>query len=768
MSKHWKSARKAWGLIVALVMIAGLFIGCSSDKVTDPTSSGTPKPSATPSAATKAPEIEITYDETQFDVSGTTLVEYIGDGGAVVIPDQITVIGENAFAGCTQVTSVIFPKTVREIRAYAFDGCTGLTGVLTYKDNTLPNNLNYIGDCAFRGCTGVTEIALANKIYQMGTNVFENCTALTKATLPDQFLETGADTYLPAATFKGCAALTEVTIFSKAIRIDDSAFEGCISLQTVTLPTKLEVLGKKVFAGCAALSDIVFPKTLYAIGYGTLNDTAYYATAVENAATKENDADRYVMVGQNAIIAYIPANDEGDVALNIPDNAYGICEGAFDAFIQRIVSVDFSATSRMAKFGENIFKNAVKLESFSIPSKVQDIPAGLFDGCIKLATVDTTKSRLLSIGDNAFNNCKALNAIYLPDAITTIGSNAFYGCAAITEINLPKQIISIGDFAFKNCTSLSEFGFRKSLTYVGVQAFDNTIWYNNLSTYETTPTENQFHIYGDGVLIKADIFEDTIVIPEDVKSIAAFTFNGWTKIGDREFYGSSLPKSITIPVGVTSIGDYAFFCCENLETVFIADTVTSIGEKAFYGCKNITSIIIPASVTSISDYCFYGCTALSEVILPANLTAIGNYAFYNCFALEEITIPASVSKIGNYAFYGTAWYSYNSQDFFVVNNILLKCSSAETKISIPTNVVAICGGAFENEYTEEITVPASITKVTEYAFSGCVSLRTVKFNGTISEIESRAFNGCKALKITIPAGVIVAADAFANCPLMAD
>ena len=95
------------------------------------------------------------------------------------------------------------------------------------------------------------------------------------------------------------------------------------------------------------------------------------------------------------------------------------------------------------------------------------------------------------------------------------------------------------------------------LANVGVQAFDNTKWYANLSVYEEAPTENKFHIYGDGVLIKADIIDNTsIVIPENVKSIAAFTFTNWGKINDREFYNSKLPKSITIPDGVTSIGDY--------------------------------------------------------------------------------------------------------------------------------------------------------------------------------------------------------------------
>lgn len=776
MRKHWKSARKALALLLALVLVAGIFVGCSSDE--EPAKqSATPTASETPSAATPTPDIEIVYDKTQFDIVGTTLVEYIGNGGDVVIPDQVTVIGTNAFAGCTNVTSVQFPKTVREIEAYAFDGCSGLTGSLTYKENknTFPNNLNHLGDYAFRGCTKITEVDIPNKLYTMGTNIFDGCTSLTKATLPDQFLGQKVTTYIPAYTFRNCTSLTDVTLSKKAARIDDSAFEGCTQLTKIVIPNTVETMGVNVFAGCSSLSDIKFSQEtsvmLYEIGSGSLNDTLFYKNKLADLANREEngeelkDEDRYILFGRKTLIAYYPPKT-GDIALNIPADVYAISDEAFDNIVSRLISVEFAANSQLTKLGNNVFKNATKLTSISLPTKVQVIPNGLFYGCTSLETVDTTKNRLTYVGEYAFYNCQALESIFLPDAITTIGQYAFYGCSSVESILLPSSIVTVGDYAFKNCTKLADITFTLKLADVGVQAFDNTAWYNNLSKYDTKPTKNQFHIFGDGVLIKADIFENTIVIPENVKSIAAFTFNGWSKIADREFYGSKLPKSITIPAGVTSIGDYAFFCCENLETVFIANTVTSIGEKAFYGCTKIKSIVIPNSVTKISDYCFYGCTSLEEVILPSSLTEIGKYAFYNCYALENITIPATVSSIGSYAFHGTAWYTYNSQDFMTVNGILLKCSSTNETVTIPANIKAICGGAFENEYIKEVVVPASITKITEFAFSGCVSMKTIRFNGSISAIESRAFNGCKELKITVPAGAVVASDAFANCPLM--
>lgn len=62
-------------------------------------------------------------------LEGGILDEYTGSGGAVTIPDNITVIAEQAFIDCGNVTSVTIPSSVTSIEQYAFYGCTGLKSV---------------------------------------------------------------------------------------------------------------------------------------------------------------------------------------------------------------------------------------------------------------------------------------------------------------------------------------------------------------------------------------------------------------------------------------------------------------------------------------------------------------------------------------------------------------------------------------------------------------------------------------------------------------
>ena len=290
--------------------------------------------------------------------------------------------------------------------------------------------------------------------------------------------------------------------------------------------------------------------------------------------------------------------------------------------------------------------------AITIPSKIDgksvtSIGHSAFDGCRGLTSI-TIPNSVTSIGDWAFEHCTGLTSINvasgnnyysdnngvlfnkkktelirypegksqtsytIPNSVTSIGVGAFFDCTGLTSITIPNSVTSIGDGAFEWCTGLTSITLPNSVTSIEGWAF-------NVCTGLTS-----------------------ITIPNSVKSI-----------GDGAFEYCAGLTSITIPNSVTSIGYRAFYDCTGLTSITLGNSVTSIGDMAFADCTGLTSITIPNSVTSIRDRAFDGCTGLTSITLGNSVTSIGYEAFYKCTGLTSITIPNSVTSIGRGAFYYT-------------------------------------------------------------------------------------------------------------------
>jgi len=109
----------------------------------------------------------------------------------VVISPKITIIGSNAFNGCTSLNEIVFAENgqLNEIQNYAFMGCSGFTGTLR-----IPKSVTNMAMGAFKNMSNMTglEIGTESKLYNVGYDCFNGCISIeNKVVLPATITKIG-------------------------------------------------------------------------------------------------------------------------------------------------------------------------------------------------------------------------------------------------------------------------------------------------------------------------------------------------------------------------------------------------------------------------------------------------------------------------------------------------------------------------------------------------------------------------------------------------
>ncbi len=457
--------------------------------------------------------------------------------------------------------------------------------------------------------------------------------------------------------------------------------------------------------------------------------------------------------------------------------------------------------------GEYTFSNCIKLKSVNIPNSVTRIGNGVFDGCTELQNINIPNG-VTSIGIGAFRECSGLESIDIPDSVISIDESAFLyctslqnlslpnnlkiisggifeGCISLETVTIPNEVTSIGKRAFWGCSNLKRIDIPNNVTIIGESAFDMCIKLESINLPQSITNLGEF-------AFARCVNLESVSIPQGITSISNCAFYDCEKldtvtfhsnlnsIGNQAFSGCSL-TSINLPSGLLSIGEYAFNHCA-LTEVNIPDSVQTIGAWAF-ACNQITSIKLPKNIKVIEAYCFYINPLTDKIVIPEGVTAIKEQAFMpSIHASLSIVLPSTLVEASEQCFgISTKFINSRTINIYVTDlevllrdNVMIKTdcvtnlyieNNKVTQVTIPAGVTKIRDYAFYGFTITSVTIPSTVTSIGKYAFYSCDNLTNVVIPESVTSIGAYAFADCELLeKVTVNANVSIIDDgAFNNC-----
>lgn len=394
------------------------------------------------------------------------------------------------------------------------------------------------------------------------------------------------------------------------------------------------------------------------------------------------------------------------------------------------------------------------------------------------------------IGDQAFDYCRDLTSIILPNTIISINYAAFYWCDKLTTIDLPSSLKYIGTYAFEYCYGLTSVTIPDQVEKIDDWAFDENI---NLEIINLPASVSSIGIGAFGFCPKLVAIN---VAPGNANftSVDGVLFN--KDITTIISYPNSKSATYLIPQTVDSIGDVAFGGCDKLTGIVLPQTLKSIGNSSFNNCSSLTTINLPNSLQSIGEWAFQSC-GLSSIYLSESLSFIGKYAFSICPNLGSINwplsipvinegmfwrssklltfdIPATVTKIERAVFVNarsliTITANPNNQFYSSLDGVLFNKNktiliafpiSKSNIYNVPQTVDSIGYDAFRYcKNLTAITLPASVKSIANVAFDSCVSLKKIIVERSVPPIAYlNTFRGVnkQTCVVKVPTGFVSA------------
>lgn len=241
------------------------------------------------------------------------------------------------------------------------------------------------------------------------------------------------------------------------------------------------------------------------------------------------------------------------------------------------------------------------------------------------------------------------------------------------------------------------------------------------------------------------------------------------------------PEHLHGPDSGNELAQPWFHLKPSITSIVINEGVTSIGAGAFWGCNALTSVSIPGSVQRIGFAAFADDRALGSVTIPSGV--VGEAAFIRCSGLQTVTFGPGVTAVGISAFESctglhgvyisdvAAWcriyFGGNKASPLEYAHNLYLNGQLVTNLTIPAGVTKVGDYAFEHCYSiTSLTIPEGCTAIGEYAFNNCSNLASATFPNSLNSVGSFAFASCARMHASLPGGIsYIGERAFNGAPL---
>lgn len=236
-------------------------------------------------------------------------------------------------------------------------------------------------------------------------------------------------------------------------------------------------------------------------------------------------------------------------SIHLPDSLKTIGEYAFyNTGLKELYLPD-----NVESISDNAFMFSDKIEHLRMPRQLKEIGTNCFYGLASLKHLCFADTNLNELSEGAFKNCTSLNYLDLGN-IKTINARAFENCSALETIYLNDNVEFVGEGAFKNCLGAKNIYLGKNIHTLENNAFEGNVNAGKVfvagdKITDLTSGNNVFLNLGKNVVEGVEI----IILP------------GVSKIAKRLFFASSNVetfinvKRLYLPTSLLTINEFALY-----------------------------------------------------------------------------------------------------------------------------------------------------------------------------------------------------------------